>query len=146
MSIELILSGVAALGTLITIIVTIWKARNDRRKERNAEDAAMFKAPAEVQSLIFAAGIEGSEKALMLLKQAAEAARQEADRKATENEKLLYRIAALEEEVRKRDEKIETLQDKVRDMQTHMYQMQKELDSLTEDLQHLVEDSVSGEA
>lgn len=131
MAAELIISGAGALVAVISVGITAWRAKTDRDKERLKEDAANVKAPAEAQALIFTAGIEGSEKAMMLFKQVAEAAQKDADRKAAENDKLLSRIALLEQEVEKRDDRIRQLQDKTRNLQDDIWKIQRELNTLT---------------
>lgn len=124
MSWELVISGAAVVPAVAAMVFTGWKAKKDSEDKRLKEDAANVKAPFEAQAMVFTAGIEGSEKAMMLFKQVAESAQKDADRKALENEKLLARIASLEAEVGQRDEKIRKLQDDV-------WRIQRELNSLS---------------
>lgn len=107
-------------------IVTLLKFLKERNDARTVKEAANLKAPAEKDVII----VTGAQSAVLMMEQAAKAARDEADRKQAELDRANAKISDLEEKLRSRDEKIDALEDQIR-------KIQRELDSAAEQIQLL---------
>lgn len=107
-------------------VVTFLKFMKERRDARSVSDAAMMKAPAEKDVII----VTGAQSAVLMMEQAAKAARDEADRKQVELDRANAKISDLEQKIQTRDDKIDALEDQIR-------KIQRQLDTAMEELQSL---------
>jgi peptidoglycan hydrolase CwlO-like protein len=107
-------------------IVTLLKFLKERSDSKEVKDAANLKAPAEKDVII----VTGAQSAVLMMEQAAKAARDEADRKQVELDRANAKINELEEKIKSRDDKIDELEAQLR-------QLQMELNAVTEKVKSL---------
>jgi chromosome segregation ATPase len=116
-------------GFLLSVtlgVVTLMKFLKERRDAKDVKNVAEMKAPAEKDVII----VTGAHSAVLMMEQAAKAAREEADRKQIELDKALTKNADLEEKLRVKDEKIDVLE-------AQIVRIQQELNSVNIQLQSL---------
>lgn len=116
-------------GFLLSVtlgIITLTKFFKERRDAKEVKDAANLKAPAEKDVII----VTGAQSAVLMMEQAAKAAREEADRAQAQLEKERARNVELEEKLRIRDVKIDELE-------AQIDKIQQELHNVTDQLQQL---------
>lgn len=116
-------------GFLLSVtlgIVTLMKFLKERRDAKDVKNVAEMKAPAEKDVII----VTGAHSAVLMMEQAAKAAREEADRKQIELDKAYAKNADLEEKMRIKDEKIDELE-------AQILKIQQELNSVNNQLQSL---------
>lgn len=107
-------------------IVTLMKFLKERRDAKDVKNVAELKAPAEKDVII----VTGAHSAVLMMEQAAKAAREEADRKQIELDRALTRNAELEEKIRVRDEKIDDLESQIDTIQQQLNSVNRQLQSL----------------
>jgi chromosome segregation ATPase len=109
-------------------LITLLKFLKERKEAKSLQNSAVLKAPAEKDVII----VTGAQSAVLMMEQAAKAAREEADRYKADLDRSRLENEALKEKLRSKDEKIDELQEKVRDIALQLKQVTKQLTDLRE--------------
>jgi len=107
-------------------LVTLLKFIKERRDAKEVKDVAAIKAPAEKDVII----VTGAQSAVLMMEQAAKAAREEADRYRADLDRVRTDNDVLKEKIRVRDEKIDELEDKLRILEQELTKVADQLRAL----------------
>ena len=126
MTVERWLAIAGFVLSVVLGIVTLLKFLKERKDSKEVKDAASFKAPAEKDVII----VTGAQSAVLMMEQAAKAAREEADRKQSDLDKAHAKISDLEEKLKSKNEKIDELENQIRSVQRQLNSVSEELAAL----------------
>jgi hypothetical protein len=109
-------------------LITLLKFLKERKEAKSLQNSATLKAPAEKDVII----VTGAQSAVLMMEQAAKAAREEADRYRADLDKSRRENEVLKEKLRNKDDKIDELEDKLRDIELQLKQVTSQLIALRE--------------